>query len=535
MSDRISGSGGYRAVTGGQHTDVAPDPPAGPTDDATRRQVRGSSLLFAGRLLSLGANLVVQVLIVRTLGRGEFGAFALALSIVTLAQLGATLGIDRALPRFLALYDERGEHARLAGAVVLSVGSVLALGLVTVLVAALAGRQLLGDGRDAPEAAAILAILIFLAPIRAMEEVQLAILATFARPRALFLRRHVLAPALSLTVVGLLVVRDADAAFLAAGYVVAGALGLAVSVSLAWSALAARGVPTQLRRREVDVPWAAMASFAFPLITTDALYLLVNSSDAIFLASWHGTDAVAAVRAVVPIATLTMLVMTSFTPLYTPLAARLHARSDGMAMPDLYWQTAIWIAVTTFPVFLVTVALAAPLTTLLFGQEYASSAPYLVILSAAYYVNAALGFNGLTVRILGRLRPLVVVNVVAAVLNIGLNLLLVPSYGALGAVITTAVTLVAHNVMKQLALRGTSVEPMRRDALPVYLLIVGLTIGVAVVAQVLPDDLPASVLMAGLTLVAVATLWLFARPHLRVAAIFPEVLRLPFARQLFSA
>src|SRR5690349_11284667 len=148
-------------------------PPA--TDDATRRQVRGSSLLFAGRLMSVAANMVVQVLLVRSLGREEYGAFAYALSVVSLAQVAVTLGVDRALPRFLALYDETGDRRRLAGTVLLAVGSVLAFGLVVILLAVLFGQALVGDSPGSGESAAILAILIFLAPIRALEEVQLGI------------------------------------------------------------------------------------------------------------------------------------------------------------------------------------------------------------------------------------------------------------------------------------------------------------------------------------------------------------------------
>jgi O-antigen/teichoic acid export membrane protein len=504
-------------------------------DDAARRQIRGSSLLFGGRLISVVANMVVQVLLVRSLGQSEYGAFAYALSIVSLAQVAVTLGVDRALPRFLAVYDETGDRPRLAGTVLLAVGSVVSFGLVVVLIAALAGRTLVGDGQGSGEAAAILAILIFLAPIRALEEVQLGILATFARPRAIFVRRYVLAPVLNLVVVGLLVFRHEDAGFLAAGYVVAGALGLALSISLAWTALASRGVAGQLRGRDIEVPWGAMFGFALPLITTDALYLLINASDAIFLNAFHGTDAVAQVRAIVPVATLNSLVMTSFTPLFTPLAARLQARDETAALDDLYWQTALWIAIATFPVVLVTVAFAEPITVLLFGRDYAGSAPYLIVLSVGYYVNAALGFNGLTVRILGRLRVIVVANAFAAGLNIALNLLLVPQYGPIGAVIATTATLLVHNLLKQLALRGTGVGAIRGDMIPVYALLLATTVGVGIAGNALPDDLAGGAVLAAVTAVAMLAVWLVARRHLRIAAMFPEVRRLPFARQLFSA
>lgn len=501
------------------------------SENPARRQIRGSSLLLVGRLISVVANMVVQVLLVRELSRTEYGAFAYALSLVSLAQIAVTLGVDRALPRFLALYDETGDQRRLAGTVLLSLGSVLAMGLAVVLVVSAVGGSLVGDQPGGEEAAAILAVLVFLAPIRGLEEIQLGILATFAPPRAIFLRRHVLAPVLNLVVVALLVARDADAVFLAAGYVVAAILGLAVSASLAWSALERHGFGSRLAAREVTVPWAPVFGFALPLLTTDALYLLINASDSLFLAAFHGTEAVAALRAVVPVAMLNMLVMTSFTPLYAPIAARLLARDERRELADLYWQTAIWIAVTTFPLFVLTVAFATPLVTLLFGPAYASSAPYLVILSAGYYVNAALGFNGLTLRILGRLRSIVIVNGACCVLNIGLNLALVPTLGPLGAAIATAATLLAHNLGKQVLLAGTGIEPVRRSLVPLYGSIGALSLAAAAVGSMGLDALPVQAAVAG---VAVLFVGLLARAHLRVADMFPEVLRLPFGRWLFS-
>ena len=42
------------------------------------RQLRGSSLLLLGRCLSLGTNFLTQVVIVRSLTTGDYGAFAAA-------------------------------------------------------------------------------------------------------------------------------------------------------------------------------------------------------------------------------------------------------------------------------------------------------------------------------------------------------------------------------------------------------------------------------------------------------------------------
>ena len=43
---------------------------------STRRSIRGSSLLMGGRMISMGINYLVQLLIVRYLSTTEYGAFA---------------------------------------------------------------------------------------------------------------------------------------------------------------------------------------------------------------------------------------------------------------------------------------------------------------------------------------------------------------------------------------------------------------------------------------------------------------------------
>ncbi|MFN8476214.1 MAG: hypothetical protein U0074_00090 [Kouleothrix sp.] len=67
-------------------------------------------------------------------------------------------------------------------------------------------------------------------------------------------------------------------------------------------------------------------------------------------------------------------------------------------------QTAVWTSVLSFPIFALTFSMANPLTVILYGQKYASSAVLLALLSFGYYFNAALGFNGLTLKVYGRLR-----------------------------------------------------------------------------------------------------------------------------------
>jgi O-antigen/teichoic acid export membrane protein len=188
--------------------------------DATRRQIRGSSLLLAGRMLSLAVNFATQILIVRYLSKTDFGIFAYGLSIVAMGEAVCALGVDKAVARFLPIYDERGEYGKIFGTLVMVMGSVVGLGLAFVLLAA--GLHGFAGGDLAHgHALTVILILICLSPIQGLDDVFMGTFAVFSRPRAIFVRRYVLAPALRLAAIVLIVLAHSGVRELAIGYVVA--------------------------------------------------------------------------------------------------------------------------------------------------------------------------------------------------------------------------------------------------------------------------------------------------------------------------
>lgn len=512
---------------------VSADAPSSAPPTTTTRQIRGSSLLLVGRLIALVVNMLVQVLIVRALAQSEYGAFAYALSLVILGETVVTFGLDRGLGRFLAVYDEGHDHRRLLGALVMVLATVLGLGLALILLVVGFRDALLGAAVADSEAAALLVILILLAPIQAADNLLGGALAVFASARSIFVRKYVLGPGLRLVVVLLLVAGDFGAEFLAVGYVVTGFIGVLLYGALLLRVLRARGILGAVPWRDVRLPAREMLAFTIPLLTTDLVYAGLHTTDALFLGHFWGASAVAEYRVVQPLVHLNLLVYSSFTILYLPAASRLFARGEREGVAQLYWRTAIWMAVISFPIFALTTSMAQPITVALFEERYAGSAIYLAILSVAAYLNVALGFNGLTLRVYGLVRYTVVINLIAAAVSLALNLLLIPVWGPMGAAVSTATALIGFNLLKQAGLRrGTGISVFDRRYAWVYAIIGVATLAIAAVQLVLKPGLVPSLLVAA---VASAVVLLSTRRALDVGGTFPEVLRLPFARRIFGA
>jgi O-antigen/teichoic acid export membrane protein len=500
----------------------------GPNAPAARH-IRGSSLLLLGRAISMGANFGIQILIVRHLSKSDYGAFAYALSIVHLATTVVTLGLDRAITRFVAIYEEQKAYGKLFGTIVMQLSTIFSLGLATIALVYALQDWLSGTAVDDPRAISILVVLIVLAPVQALDDMLVQLFAVFARPGAIFFRRHVLAPGLRLAVVVMLLVGDRSVTFLAAGYVTATAAGVVISGILLLRVMRTQGLLRQARAAGLDFPVREVVGFTAPLLTSDLVYMLMGASSVVILGHYGTTEDVAAFRAVVPLAHMCQLVMTSFSLLFTPTASRLFARGDRAGIGDLYWRTAAWMAVLTFPVFAVTFALAEPVTNTLFGARYSGSATFLALVAVGYYFQSALGFNGLTLKVFSRLRYLVTINLVVAGLNLALNLLLIPAHGALGAAVATSVTLIAHNVLKQLGLRLVGIGLFNRGYLRIYGVVAVFAAGLLALQQFLHPPL-----LVGLALTAVASVAVLrvSRDELNVNGTFPELERIPLVRRL---
>jgi O-antigen/teichoic acid export membrane protein len=501
----------------------------GTSGDLTRVQIRGSSLLLAGQAFALLANLAVQVLLVRYLSKSSYGVFAYALSIATLGEAVAAFGLRRGVGRFLPIYEERGELDKVAGTLVFAIATVLSMGLAVVLVVIGLGGVIAGSF-SGEQATAVIAALIALAPIQAVADLLDGVFAVFTRPRTIVLRKFVYTPVMRLIMVVTLSLAGAGVVPFAIGYTVIGGAGTVIYGAMLVPTLRERRLWERLRRRRVTFPIRELLSFTVPLLTNDLAFASINAAGAVMLGLLAGAQDVAELRAVVPIAMTMSYVLSSFGLLFTPLAARLFARGDAGELNRLYWQTAVWTTVLSYPIFIVSVGLAEPLTLLLFGDRYASSASLLAVLAVGRFITAAAGPNGVLLGVYGYVRYLVATNVVAVITSLTLNLLLIPPFGAMGAAISATATLVVFNAVWQVGLaRRTDVHGVDPRYAGVYVTILVATAAFFAIQLIASPPLVGSAALAALVSLTVLVV---TRRRLALAETFPELARLPIVRLL---
>ncbi len=503
--------------------------PRADTVTMRREQIRGSALLVVGRVLSLLLTTTTQVVIVRALTKGDFGGFAYALAIAGASRLLLSLGQGKLLSRFVAKYEEERDYPRMAGSMVLAVATIMVTSAVLLTALFLLPRTLIGSAVSDPATVTIVLILVFLAPLEALDQVFVALFAAFSNPRAIFFRKFLFTPVLRLAVVLALVITGSSVTFLAVGYVAAGVVGLAVSVLVFIKVLRERDLIRHLRGRVV-LPYRAVFGFSVPLLTGELFLLSLNFSGVFILGFVASTAEVADYRAMYSPARLNTTVLMAFTPMFLPLAARLFARADIGALRQSYWHTGALVAVFSFPVFALTGPLAPNLAVALFGERYADAAPVLALLSIGYYFSVVLGFNTFVLQVCQRIRFLVCVNAFVAVLNVALSLVLVQVYGAVGIAAANMTALVTQNLLAQWALRrALDTAFIDRSYLRCYVAIVLAAAAVWVFRELVDPGLAFSLVAAA---VASFLVLLVSRDAIQLGETFPELRRLPGIRRL---
>jgi O-antigen/teichoic acid export membrane protein len=501
--------------------------------EVTRVHLRGSNLLLFGRLVSLGINFLVNILTVRYLAKSDYGAFSYALAIGGAGANFLLLGMPRAVSRYTALFEERGEFGAMFGSLVLSTGVVVSLGVLGLALAIFFHAPLVDPFVSDPLALGLLLILIALAPLQALDNLFQAMLSVFATASAIFFRRYVLVPLLRLLAVASVLAYGGSVTFLAWAYLVASVLGVLAYLPMLRHSLARAGLLSHFQWRTLRLPWREVFGFGLGLVLAEILVSMRQPISLFLLESMRGTSDVADFSAFLKISGLNLVVLQSMKQLFLPVATRLLARNDHAGLDDLYWKTTIWIALMTFPIFVPCIAMPETMVNLIYGPRYVGSSAILVALAVGEYTNVALGLNNYTLQVYARVGFLFWTTALATIVSVALGYWLVPGLGAMGAAIAYSAALVLQNLLHHYGLhRYTEVVLLRRKYLGVYVsLLVATAVLMGIDRSLHPPLVLEGVLVAGASL----ALLRMHRETMDLAHVFPELEKLPWVMRLLGS
>jgi O-antigen/teichoic acid export membrane protein len=404
------------------------------------RMARGGGLNIVGAILQQSALAGIVTMVAHVLGKNDVGRYAVCFALLSLLGLMALAGFRSGLTRFVAIHLADGDVARLRGTVRLGMGITaggsLALAVVLALVAPVVAH-LMGD----EQLAAGVRLVALTLPAHALSEAALAATQGWRTQKAYTLIGRIFDPVLRL---GL------TAVALWAGYGYLGAMW-ALAVASWVTALFALGALWS-RMRHVPPAGAAyrigpimsfsMISWASALAATGLIW-----ADTLILGAMTDEGQVGVYNVATRLVTLAVFVLPPITATFGPHMAHLHHSQDFGGAARAYGSATRWALLLSMPAFVVLIVFPRELLTL-FGRGFTEGATVTIILACGQLVGAAAGPCGVVLNMSGRVGLSLLDNALILVANVGLNLLLIPRWGIVGAALAWSASIVVVNGIK---------------------------------------------------------------------------------------
>lgn len=411
--------------------------------------VRGALGFLNLRVLGIGLSYVFTILATRQYGMKAYGIFTLAVAALRIALLYGRFGLDNALVRFSAEYESAGRRDFVRKVYTRSLAAVIPTSAVIALLLYFSAPLLAHRVFQKPA-------LIIALPIISVVVVPGALMylnAAFLRGLK-FIKSYSFLANVAQFLIGAVILL-VGGAFLerSTAPVMAFAFGTGAAALLSFVLLLQIKKKPVIPKGDLNVNNSPTEAIGTGSLVKVAFPMLLTGSYTFFL-QWTGTLVLGAMRSEVEVgiygvavkaAALLTFTLTSVNSIAASKFSECHAAGDKAGLRKVTAYSTRMIFWTTVPLAVIFLAFPGPIMKL-FDKTAASGTTCLLILVVGSLMNAAAGPVGTILNMTGHQVAYQNMVLSGALVNIGLNLLLVPRMGIDGSAIAGTVSMFVWNI-----------------------------------------------------------------------------------------
>lgn len=398
----------------------------------------GSLLVFVGLLVQKGIKFLSRIIVARLLGTAGYGSvmlgLTLLLSLSTICVLGMQDGIARYLPRYNTVEERRGIFFS-------AIQSVLPITIFLTALVIIFSETIASRAFNNPQLDTVLVAFGAALPSMVFLKITIGLIRGDERFIPRILLQNIVLPLIQICLIVAAIAFGFQTSGVAWGYMVSYAI-----VSLLCLYYVYEHTEYVDSREHIDRKPELLA-FSLPLVAMSVMELVFVNLDTFMIGIYTNVEFVGIYNSVYPLSVLITTVLLAFRFLAMPILSSLHADGDNQEMKRLFQNVSRWIFVASVPLLLAFGLFPQKSILLTFGPEYVGGSTALRILSAGFFTHAVAGLNGATLTSIGDTKLIMYDNMAVALVNLILNLILIPSSPLVGAAVATAVSYSLMNAL----------------------------------------------------------------------------------------
>lgn len=227
----------------------------------------------------------------------------------------------------------------------------------------------------------------------------------------------------------------------------------AMFASLAFTALVGAWIMDRAFKKRVTpedtiqpMPARDILALSLPMLMSATMTFIIGQTGVIMLGIFRPEAEVGYYSVAVRLATLTSFILQAINSMAGPKFSELYHSGKIDELFYVAQKSAKLIFWTTSPILLGFIILGKPILHLVFGAEFTVAYLPLLLLVLGQFVHSISGSTGLFMNMTGNQNVVRNILFIAAISNIGLNILLTPDYGIYGAATAAMVSIAGWNI-----------------------------------------------------------------------------------------
>jgi len=196
---------------------------------------------------------------------------------------------------------------------------------------------------------------------------------------------------------------------------------------------------------ELSISRNELLKIGLPMLLTTATSLLITSIDILMLGYFKTTLEVGIYDIAIKFSILAGIALLGINAIATPKFSEFYSANDLKGLKRIVRWSSKFIFWTTIPILLVLIIFPKQLLGI-YGEEFTQASTALIILACGQLVSSLSGSVGNILKMTDHHRIFQFIMVGATVLNVILNLFLIPKYGIIGAAIATSCSISFYNL-----------------------------------------------------------------------------------------
>jgi len=448
-------------------------------DSSLKLLAKSSLIVFIGVFLSKLFTYAYRIIIARHFGPEVYGLFSLALMMLGFFVAFSLIGLDSGLVRYIPFYRGKKQQNKIRYLFKFTFKTILSLSVLFGIILFLLSDIISINIFHNPDLSLFLKVFAPLIPISVISSYFLAAIIGYEKIGWYSFIHNISQNAGNVIFILLLIFLGLEVISVPFSYL----LGILTVFILAYF-VGKYHVPaifekSSIKEKEKNAIKREVLKYSTPLLFFSIIHIILYGIDSFFIGYFKGATEVGFYNAAVPIALILSIAPLLFIKLFFPMISREYGKKNLNLIKGLSKQIGKWIFFINLPIFILMMLFPGKIINILFGADYLIAGNALRFLAIGAFTFSIFRISDRLLSMAGKSKLLLLDVTIAAILNIVLNIILVPmprifsldnSLGINGAAIATMSSIIVFSFLFLFQARHfLSITPLKRKMINIVL------------------------------------------------------------------